>query len=385
MGNLAVFLASNDKVGEAEFVFRSALAECSRKLGADSSIALSYMDDLAILLEGAGRAKEAEVLFRRAFASRQRTLGDKHEDTLRSMNNLAVLLDNEGQGEVVLNLYRRVLEGRIEVLGESHTKSLESSYNLAVCLADQGCRDEAVSHLTRLVGFLEKDEGPHKDWVFSCFAKLGEIYKEMGQLKAAENMFRRVHEAAALPDTEPESAGDAAYNLAICLSQQGLHSDAEPLYKAAVESYVLAFSRDDVYTLDAAFNLAVCVEAQGRLKEAEQLYVVSVHGREGTLGSDHEDTQLARAALESCRASMGKPMQACTKGTKSPGQCLTPNNFVLHGSGQRQGVSPASSKNSTGRGCRSGRCEDFLRAVEVASPARGELAGAAFALQSTRG
>merc|ERR1712157_246325 len=94
--------------------------------------------------------------------------------------------------------------------------------------------------------------------------------------------------------------------LAVCLSQQFRHAEAEPLYKAAVEGYVSAFSPDDIYTLDAVFNLATCVEAQGRLPESEMLYRVTVEGRERATGSNSIDTEVAKKALAHCLPRQGK-------------------------------------------------------------------------------
>eukprot|EP00929_Paragymnodinium_shiwhaense_P075885 TRINITY_DN38874_c0_g1_i1.p1 TRINITY_DN38874_c0_g1~~TRINITY_DN38874_c0_g1_i1.p1 ORF type:complete len:1298 (-),score=376.45 TRINITY_DN38874_c0_g1_i1:141-4034(-) len=333
--NLSIYFCDHERDAEAEELLRESLEEVSRHAdyGSRSPVALCYMDDLAILLEQCGKVDEAEAFFRRAYDTRRVDLGAEHEDTLRSMNNLAVLLENEGQTDGALTLYRQVANGRGKVLGPAHPKTLESLYGFAVCLADRGEEadlEEAIPLLQDTLRRCESNEGRHGETVLTCAEKLGEVYKAKQQLSLAEAMFQRVYEAADAGNTDAHAAADAAYNLAVCLAQQGREEEAEPLYKTACEGYVSVLSPDDPNTLDAVFNLAACIEAQGRLQEAEILYKVVLEGRERTLPPGDVDLQIATAALNNCLAKEAADMSALsTSNILNPDPCSAGGN---HGS-----------------------------------------------------
>ena len=77
---------------------------------------------------------------------------------------------------------------------------------------------------------------------------------------------------------------NSAYNLAVCLAQQGQDAEAEACFRKAVEAYTRAFGPEDPYTLDAIFNLAVALEDQDERAEAEKLYKAAADGRARTFG-----------------------------------------------------------------------------------------------------
>ena len=64
------------------------------------------IDRVASLLKAQGKLGEAEPLYREALAARRETLGDRHPDTLASINNMAALLKalgKPGEAETLLN------------------------------------------------------------------------------------------------------------------------------------------------------------------------------------------------------------------------------------------------------------------------------------------
>eukprot|EP00439_Symbiodinium_sp_Y106_P022214 s3554_g2.t1 len=246
----------------------------------------------------------------------------------RSASNLAVLLDKENRGEEALELHRMVHRGRTKALGSTHSKTLESSLSLGVCLAENGHLEEAETLLKGLMAELDAQKfGRSHDWVLLCADKLGELATAQGDSWRAEAMFRRSYEArlADSQDAEDTDIANSAYNLAVCLAQQGKDAVAEQYYRKAVEAYSKACGADDPYTLDAVFNLGVCLEDlllptvvhtgfcwqdQGRLDEAEKLYKAAADGRARTFGTQHADTLQAESSLMMCRTAIQQAAEA---------------------------------------------------------------------------
>jgi hypothetical protein len=98
-------------------------------------------------LHGSGRLGEAEPLYREALAGRRATLGTKHPDTLTSMsnlaalqqtgtllsmNNLAALLYAQGKVAESEALFKETLEGRRAALGPQHPNTLSTERWLAL-------------------------------------------------------------------------------------------------------------------------------------------------------------------------------------------------------------------------------------------------------------
>ena len=61
-------------------------------------------------------------------------------------------------------------------------------------------------------------------------------------------------------------------NLAALYHAQGRYSEAEPLYKRALEASERVLGREHPDTLQSVNNLAALYETQGRYSEAEPLY-----------------------------------------------------------------------------------------------------------------
>jgi len=311
--SLVEYFTQNQRTEEAEALLRQKLTHCEELFGETSAVAQGYQEDLAILLENAGQVSESEVFFRRVLECRRRTLGPEHEDTLRSASNLAVLLDKENRGEEALELHRMVHRGRTKALGSTHSKTLESCLSLGVCLAENGHLEEAETLLKGLMVELDAQKfGRSHDWVLLCADKLGELATAQGDSWRAEAMFRRSYEArlADSQDAEDTDIANSAYNLAVCLAQQGKDTVAEQYYRKAVEAYSKACGADDPYTLDAVFNLGVCLEDQGRLDEAEKLYKAAADGRARTFGTQHADTLQAESSLMMCRTAIQQAAEA---------------------------------------------------------------------------
>jgi tetratricopeptide (TPR) repeat protein len=98
---------------------RSALEEMPVEERATSAL----INNLANLLSDQGKLGDAEPLYREALAGRRRTLGDEHPSTLTSIFNFAGLLWAQGNKAEALVMYRQELEVSRRVLGEDHPET----------------------------------------------------------------------------------------------------------------------------------------------------------------------------------------------------------------------------------------------------------------------
>jgi len=283
---LVEYYTQNDKTHEAEKLLREKIYQCEQLYGTTATVVLGYLEDLAISLWNSGQLEESESLFCRVLLSRRRALGVEHEDTLRSMSNLAVLLERSDRMEEALKLYQQVQAGTSKVFGLVHPKTLESTLALGVCLAEAGRSNEAEAVMQGLYSELEAQSfSPDHEWVLLCIDKLGELAKLRDDLPRAEEMFRHSFQARLTQkDCQDAELANSAYNLAVCLAQQGQDAEAEACFRKAVEAYTRAFGPEDPYTLDAIFNLAVALEDQDERAEAEKLYKAAADGRARTFG-----------------------------------------------------------------------------------------------------
>ena len=129
INNLANLLADQGKLGDAEPLYREALAGKRRTLGDEHPSTLNSIFNFAGLLWKQGKLGDAEPLYREALAGRRRTLGDEHPDTLNSIYNFAGLLWEQGKKAEALEMYRQELEGVRRVLGEDHPYTQQSLRN----------------------------------------------------------------------------------------------------------------------------------------------------------------------------------------------------------------------------------------------------------------
>ena len=99
-------------------------------------------------------------------------------------------------------------------------------------------------------------------------------------------------------------------NLAVLYDSQGKLTEAEPLYRRALEIRERVLGPDHPDTALSLNNLAVLYQVQGKLTEAEPLYRRALEIRERVLGPDHPDTALSLNNLAVLYDSQGKLTEA---------------------------------------------------------------------------
>ena len=94
--------------------------------------------NLAMLLYDQEKMSEAEPLFREAVDAQRRTLGDTHPSTLASISNLGALLQDQGKLSEAETLYREAVSGAKNTLGVEHPNTVIFQENLDLLLKEMG-------------------------------------------------------------------------------------------------------------------------------------------------------------------------------------------------------------------------------------------------------
>jgi len=293
LNDVANVLEETGRYGEAESLYRRALAIREQALGPDHLDTAQSLDDLATLLYQAGRYGEAEPIFRRVLAIREKALGPDHPDTATSLGNLGGLLDTTGRYGEAEPLYRRALAIREKVLGPDDPYTALSFSTLGHVLATTGRYAEAEPLYRRALAIREKTLGPDHPVTVASLNNLAALLWLTGRYGETEPLLRQVlvvREKALGPD-HPDTATSLS-NLATLLDTTGRYGEAEPLFRRALAIREKALGPDHPETAQSLHNLATLLYQTGRYGEAEPLYRRALAIREKALGPDHPDTAL---------------------------------------------------------------------------------------------
>ena len=151
MNDLAVWLNNRAEHGEAEPLYRRALAIAEKSLGSEHPEVAGFLNNLARLLRDTNRLAEAEPLYRRALAIREKSLGPEHPDVVAGLNNLTVLLRATNRLAEAAPLYRQVLQILAEFrhrTGHAHPHFRTAIDNYAGLISAMGLsQDEILARL----------------------------------------------------------------------------------------------------------------------------------------------------------------------------------------------------------------------------------------------
>jgi tetratricopeptide (TPR) repeat protein len=218
--------------GEAEPLFREALAASRETLGDRHPNTLFSISNMAELLRAQGRLGEAEPLFQEALAARHETLGDRHPDTLVSINNMAGLLQAQGRLGEAEPLCREALAVSRETLGDRHPSTLASINNMA-----------QLFYIQRLFAAAAP---LYEECVQTCRETLGGTHP---------NTLRySLHQANFFSNAPPIAFG----------GREPRHAEAIALYRSTLAALIEVNGSSHTDTLAAALNLqSVLLEVEG--------------------------------------------------------------------------------------------------------------------------
>jgi tetratricopeptide (TPR) repeat protein len=288
LNNLAQLLKATNRLAEAEPLMRRALEIDERSYGPDHPDVAIDLNNLAGLFQATNRLAEAEPLYRRALAIDERSYGLDHPQVAKYLNNLAALLYAMNQLAEAEPLYRRALAIDERSYGPEHPDVARDLNNLAGLLQATNRLAQAEPLYRRSLEIDERSYGPDHPVVATCLNNLAQLLQDTSRLDEAEPLMRRalaIDEQSFGPD-HPNVARNLN-NLAQLLLDTNRLAEAEPLMHRALEIDEQSFGPDHPKVAGDLSNLALLLKATNRLAEAEPLYRRALEIDERSYGPDH--------------------------------------------------------------------------------------------------
>lgn len=326
LNNLATAVEKLGQVTKSEAMHSEILAMREKELGPDHLDTLLSANNLAAALQMLGRAGEAEPLFRRVLAGYEEQLGPDDSRTLSVVGHLGEVLEATGRADEAEPLFRRAMEGHLRVYGENHPYTFMAVNNMAFVLHTLGRLEEAQALHEDVLEKREEVLGPDHLDTLSSVHNLGAVLYQLDQHEQAEKCFRRVLDARErLLGAEHPDTLSSVNSVAVVLMSQGDYAEAEPLLRRSLEGDKRVMGKDHPQTLASMNNMAGLLNMLDKKEEAEQMYRAVYKSRKRELGEDHISTLLSLYGLcdvlqETDRAEQARPMlhQALKSAVESP-------------------------------------------------------------------
>jgi len=314
MNHLGLLLRAKALYGDAESLYRRALAIDEKSSGPDHPIVAIHLNNLAELLQVTNRRSEAEPLCRRALAIDERSYPADHPQVAISLNNLAELLRSTNRLSEAEPLFRRALSINERSYGFDHPKIAASLNNLAGLLQESNRPSEAESLYRRALAIAEKKYDPDHREVAICLGSLAFLLRVTNRLSEAEPLYRRalkIFETSYGPD-HPDVA-NRLNNLAELLRATNRPSEADPLYRRALRINEKSYGPNHPKVAMCLNNLAGLMLDINRLNDAEPLYRRALAINEKSWGPDHPEVatslnNLAVLLMDTDRRSEAEPL-----------------------------------------------------------------------------
>jgi len=183
---LARLLQAQNRIDEAEALFRRAVQNSIVKNGFEHRQSLVSANLLALLLQGKGHLFEARILLARTHVVGIAVLGRHHADVLVWRNNLAVLLQDLGELEMAESVFRKALTDCEQALGPEHQQTLNIVFNLGQCLWQQGKLRAAETLFRRELRSCRQIYGDHQHDTIRSIRNMIEFFASQGQGESEE-------------------------------------------------------------------------------------------------------------------------------------------------------------------------------------------------------
>jgi tetratricopeptide (TPR) repeat protein len=268
----AGYLHARGAYGEAEPLFRTAVAVKERVHGRGDPRFANALGNLALLLQETGRTDEAESHYREVIATEEKALGREHPDLARSLNNLANLLQDTGRSAEAEPLLREAIAIKERLLGSEHPSLATSLNNLANVLRSMGRTAESEPLYRGSMAIQEKAFGRDHPHVATSRHNLGVVLREAGRYDEAEPLLRDAVAiwSATLGSDHPQPARGKR-NLAVLLLAISRAEDALASAQAAFETHEKTLAAGHAWRIDSALTCAEALAALGRHAESDEL------------------------------------------------------------------------------------------------------------------
>ncbi|KAF3000914.1 hypothetical protein E8E13_008418 [Curvularia kusanoi] len=291
LDSLGQLLNHQNKVAEAEAMYRQSLDIKERYIGREHPSAINTAVRLGILLQKRGRLDEAEAILSKTLALSEKVLEVEDLSTLLNMSSLVELLASRYGNNESEEMFRRILTLEGKMYGRAHLRTIRRSEDLAALLFAQhryteagDLYREALVVRTQVLG----SEHPYTLWSMS---KLGRVLCRQNRYEEAEAMY--TEKLALCKKVLGSEHPDTLINMEILghvLYMQDKYEEAEAMDTEilALRKKVLGSEHPD--TLHNMSNLGHVLYMQSRYEEAEAMYTETLALHKKVLGSEHPDT-----------------------------------------------------------------------------------------------
>jgi tetratricopeptide (TPR) repeat protein len=291
MHKLASYRSGQAHFEIARNMYQAAYEAFDITLGMDDPQTIRSAREMAYMLSIEGNLALSETLQRRVLAARERVLGPEHPDTLSSMDDLANVLMKQPRFEEAYTIKLKALKIRERVFGVDHQITQSSMGAISLDLLVKGKYKEAEAMLLKENAARSGDTGTDFDdeWC-RHMRSLGVKARFYGKLEDAEALFRKVlvvlQKAVNKGTGSQEQLIEIVYDLARVLKMQEQYTEAEALYRQALDGYIKAMG-EEKETLSIMAQLAFVLEKLGKTKEAQELCQKAMKGWEH-IGRDND-------------------------------------------------------------------------------------------------
>lgn len=311
MNNLAYLLNDRGQPGQAEPLYREAIAGLTQLLGPDHADVLGIKGNFSSALRDLGRFEQLGPLMQEIADGCQRLLGPEAPQTLQARNNLGQFYYAIRDYNSAIPILTDTLAGRRRVLGPQHPRTLITLDNLAIALREDARPAEAEPLFREALAGFQAAGGPDHPDALTAELNLATCLHRLDQIEEALIRFRHVHETRERV-LGPDHADtlDAIDRLAQVLLDTGDESEAERLLKTATQRVAAPQNRPAWYAYRVTLSYARLLAAHSRTEEAIASAELGYQGLCGFFGEDHPRTRAAADLLRELRAAHSESVKS---------------------------------------------------------------------------
>ncbi|CAN5632702.1 hypothetical protein BH09PLA1_BH09PLA1_06380 [soil metagenome] len=170
---------------------------------------------------------------------------------------------------------------------------VEAAVRISIALSyiSIGRADLGVHHAQTALALRRRVLGDDHPDTLQSIGDMGYLLQAQGKLSEAEPLYREALERyrRVLGDDHPGTLISIS-NMGALLQAEGKLSEAEPVLREALERSRRVLGHDRLGTLDSINNMGSLLQEQGKLSEAEPLWREALEGYRRVLGDDHPRT-----------------------------------------------------------------------------------------------
>ena len=245
-----------------------------------------------------GKLADAETLLRPAIADATRRLGADHELTLRLRHHLGLALRDLGRAPETLIEFADAAIGLRTALGENAVPTVNADYAWAIALADSDRFDEAIPRLKDLIARRGALRGIDHPEVLSMRNSLAVFYRQARRYADGERELKTLLAPYASQYGADNSATLMIHgNLGGALRQQGKIEESGPYYLRAMEGNRKIYGTDHPRAVMTLHNYGNWLLDAGRIDDAERTQAEAAAAAERTFKEQHPTKAEIRTSI----------------------------------------------------------------------------------------